>query len=71
MMTTTRFVLPGFACLWFLGACSGPETDLTSVESGIFEVQSWTLNEQHCNAPGPSVLEGKVTKYVVVGHPAS
>jgi hypothetical protein len=50
---TTKRIIGIAAALLLAPACGGGET--TALE-GIYEVQSWTLNEAGCEAEGASVL---------------
>lgn len=66
----TRHAAAVFACLSVWVACAGESDDLASVESGVYAIDRWSLNEQGCGAEGPSILEIRVQSHVLIAHVA-
>ncbi len=67
-MTTNHFAAT--ACVWLslLAACDGNTDDLGSVEAGVYEIRTWSLNEGSCAVEGPSLLDVRVETHVVIAH---
>jgi hypothetical protein len=68
---TNRYAAAVFACLSVWVACGGESDDIASVESGVYAIESWSLNEQGCDAEGPSILERRVQSHVLIAHVAA